>query len=82
MEFRDVRAVLRVGFQQSIANKFSSITKGTFLTNEIISFITKLKGDCCDDSNGSLGFFTIGNKLRKWTKILYHGVSSINQVLI
>ena len=73
MEFRDVRAVLRVGFQQSTVNKFSCITKGTFLTNEmgyghvqrIISFITKLKGDCCDDSNESLGFITTGNNLRR-----------------
>jgi len=35
MEFRDDRTVLRVGFQQSTAKKFSCITKGTFLTNEM-----------------------------------------------
>jgi len=35
MEFTDIRAVLRVGFQKSTANKFSCITKGIFLTNEM-----------------------------------------------
>ena len=35
MEFRDIRAVLRVGFQQSTEKKFSCITKGSFLTNKM-----------------------------------------------
>jgi hypothetical protein len=35
MEFRDVRAVLRAGFQQPIAKKFSCIMKGYFLPNEM-----------------------------------------------